>query len=862
MLRIANSFLWHKKSSYFLIFIISISLALMLLIVPLFDGIITSVQSSNINRYGSHHIAMFGIDKETLDGYLKDSPIPIDAEGCIHNYGNYSINGTENTLTIGHFDEAAYEVGNIELLDGHMPNNKNEIAVEQTALYYISEQAKIGDTLSIDVGGNLVSLRICGILFDYSNRWNTPMPYKRGFSDFPQGIVTKDGFASTSDTPIWLVRFALEGDPFDNSVYAQFFYDTFFPNDGTFNEVFAENENARDPSFFVPFGEFQDLYLIVLLIGTCVAIATGIAFHFAGYRKTYQTLYGLGAEGEYPWGLYSVQSIYTLAISVIIAIGLAYGISAIVSLITGEISYTILHKNSFVWPAITLLCTLLFMELYFVFYIQPMRKLSSSQYHSNKPIKNMRIRGGVTFSLFRSFLRQNWLKTMAAVLMIAVLTAALCVSIPQIGQLTRAGEEDPMFPDFTLYADFSSNLDYRFNLKGYWPHKSIPIDPVLTLDNNEAVELTQVYLPTNVSLVLANSTPYWHTIAASSSFIYDAEGNILGKSEEFIPYEVNGAPNAAITPGVAFYLLTDTALQALQSLNPSIKGDLQKNQVLAIFPPISENMAFTFNNIGLKEDLYRTGDTLRLGYLEYADYMDVIEQREIATYQEDNSLQIGEIVKDMDIDPFSRLGGAWASMPIFFVSPETAKENSLFTGAGYIDAYLKKPTTPAEYESAKLDFVRMGLSVSNADISIIADEIHQNKLLGEAINTSCMMLFFVFGIFCFSTFYAVMYLSLLKRRRSLGIYRSLGMKKRSLFLALYIELLVYWLLAMLLSMALCIPAGMHVNMWMMDLDEIPQFFPYVGYVAIAGIVLCAIIVWSLVRKVYKESIASSIRISD
>ena len=173
------------------------SLSVILFLIFLF-GVFSVIYTDSTNAsqeeqrrlaYGSWHIAAYDTDQETCR--LFQSHATVQTAGYMEIYGSIAKapGQTEPVLgSIGYADPNALAVGSIVLLNGRLPNTKNEIAVEADALRRLGLSGTLGQQLTLAVFPSDVrsapraaiqTYQLCGIVRNYSKNWKTdgyPLP--------------------------------------------------------------------------------------------------------------------------------------------------------------------------------------------------------------------------------------------------------------------------------------------------------------------------------------------------------------------------------------------------------------------------------------------------------------------------------------------------------------------------------------------------------------------------------------------------------------------------------------------------------------------------------------------------------------
>lgn len=119
--------------------------------------------------FGDWDIVFLNIDDENISYFTNHK--------FIKDYSIQSIQDRievddNHRLVIGSVDNNFLNLGNIKLLNGRLPKKANEVAIEKDYLKYLNVK-KVGDVVPNDA--NIINLRgfsVCGIIEDYSERWN------------------------------------------------------------------------------------------------------------------------------------------------------------------------------------------------------------------------------------------------------------------------------------------------------------------------------------------------------------------------------------------------------------------------------------------------------------------------------------------------------------------------------------------------------------------------------------------------------------------------------------------------------------------------------------------------------------------
>lgn len=102
-------------------------------------------KQQTIERSGSHHAMYRRVNEEHIE--IIENNIDIESFGCSKSVGIAKNN--EDTLIVMYVDENAAEFNNVKIIEGRLPVNKNEIAIEDNYLDIVGVKPNIGETVKI-----------------------------------------------------------------------------------------------------------------------------------------------------------------------------------------------------------------------------------------------------------------------------------------------------------------------------------------------------------------------------------------------------------------------------------------------------------------------------------------------------------------------------------------------------------------------------------------------------------------------------------------------------------------------------------------------------------------------------------------
>lgn len=118
--------------------------------------------------FGSWDEVFLNVDKEDLNYFRKNAFLE---EISIQSIQEKVFLEGDQRVVIGSCDGNFLEMGNIELLEGRMPEQKKEVAVEAEYLEILGV-SKVGDVVSNESEvGSLFGYKVVGVIENYSNKW-------------------------------------------------------------------------------------------------------------------------------------------------------------------------------------------------------------------------------------------------------------------------------------------------------------------------------------------------------------------------------------------------------------------------------------------------------------------------------------------------------------------------------------------------------------------------------------------------------------------------------------------------------------------------------------------------------------------
>ena len=838
MFRVAWQFVKkHWKSSLLLLIVFSFSMALLFLTRPLFDRAEQQIRTAYEMRYGAHHGAILHLDADKMQK-LQASKVEV---AYFQTYGSWRQPETGWQLTLGWFSEQAVSMGNLRLLEGRFPVGQDEIALEQNAVMFCCpEGTACGDIVTFEKDGQTRAFHLVGILADYVGNWDavwgeTVVP---GYNDFPKGLLTKQELSAQTGV---LVRFsqasALEGLDQVVALSQELNGGEELQDDIVLNQKLCY---FPEEGIFQSFRLFRGMVATAIFIGVVMSSMLLLKVYLRGMQQSYRTLYLLGSGQGFAGRLYALQCMGILLTSVLAAIGLAQGVFWMLG------GGTVLYPENLLWPGLTALGIAGLMLLAFRTQIVPMasRSLSHGKRSSKAQGVDAKRMMGV---LLESFVYANFKKVLPVLCVIAMLVSSFGIAGVYANQFRE--EAEVQLPDFSM----NINDPGYIRAAGYAVHayraNVFDLNGMLALyEDPDIVALEERFLVDASWVLPTERSAYWNSFAGTAeseipeeslSILSEEGGTVLG--EENWNFYVKVIPEGEEAAYLQAY--PDLPLETMK----------ERGSAALILPPVET----------LHYDAVETGGMLRFISLSYPDDLSLREvmQRPEVLSAEEKTISIAYITEEAREVGKDRL---YSHRPTVLLAQKTAVESGFVRGGEQLFLTLREGISEEGYARVQKKLRELGAGVSGASIYSLREDREQNRQLMQVVEFSLEMILGVFGVFAVIAIYSALYMTILQRKRSLAIYRALGLPRWKLVMAMLIELLFYWLLAILGAFLL----GMLVfhGIW-----DIRNFFylqmglPLMRSLLLAlltGLPLNGFIVWLLQRNIYSESVYAAIRLGE
>lgn len=126
------------------------------------------IKEKNDQLFGRWNEVFLNVDEEDVEYFRQHAFVD---DYSIQNIQEKIYLEGDDRIIIGTCDDNFFELGNLEMVDGRMPVNEGEVAIEEEYLDVLGVE-KVGDIISEGVNiDSLEGYKVCGIVKDYSSRW-------------------------------------------------------------------------------------------------------------------------------------------------------------------------------------------------------------------------------------------------------------------------------------------------------------------------------------------------------------------------------------------------------------------------------------------------------------------------------------------------------------------------------------------------------------------------------------------------------------------------------------------------------------------------------------------------------------------
>lgn len=340
---IAGKNLIKRKRQYILlIFGIILSMVFSSSVLFFLSCMQTSMQEIQKNTVGAQDGCYVDATEELMQNAVKDGVVA-DYSFAYVIGGVYSETGSrDNPVSVARLDNKTKEISYLSFKEGSYPQYENEIALEKTAYFMLCPDAKIGDTITVNMliqnGMNFIdtpvqkSYKLVGIA---ENKKSNLSASNECLNLIPSAFVS-DGSAVEAGGKELLISYITENNNNDNgSGFNNFF--TYIVDDKTALEYdnyvmafFSERSGDESDSLKTDI-VFAVILAVVLLVASCMGIVNAFNSNLKDRKKQIGMFRTVGATKRQIISIFGreafIISLICTPISIVISYFLVYGIA-------------------------------------------------------------------------------------------------------------------------------------------------------------------------------------------------------------------------------------------------------------------------------------------------------------------------------------------------------------------------------------------------------------------------------------------------------------------------------------------------------------------------------------------------------
>ncbi|CAN7314303.1 hypothetical protein LJR015_002990 [Peribacillus frigoritolerans] len=796
------------RFKWFLLIVVSlgITLACIISLMTSSEAIKTSLQEKAYKNYGEHSGALIGINETKL---------ALQSEGV--DAGEYQlidklqINETL-TATIGWMDNDAFKIGHINL-NGKLPINENEVAIESFYLDKLDPTWKLGDKRELLIKNKAIPVKLVGIVENYSEKWTVPPDVEKGLNDLPNIFVASKDENLTKNTNNFLIRFHKENKKEMSNLLE------------TYNDKGIINEKL----FFNGLKQYDAIPKLTVTFQMVILIAASFCFWGLFYyfnlfqlQKDAQ-LKVLGCRNLKLYKLHIIQCVIIFLFSILLSIPLNIVFHKLIiknTFFEGDLNLSDITNKVFVWVVV-------------LFILVVVMSTKSINKFNKKSINNL-LKNNISYKNSENLLINKFssftIKQLAIQLiqfpkqsLLIIFTLCLCIQTILFSYFLQKESEGIWDAKQDYYIDSQEIFGYEDiqNLNVLVNEgMTFPIEEVNKLEQTKGIEhvdkspfMIDVHPLINPKLVTP-SIESWVKQNGSLNSLYNQD---------------------IIIPNVRYQLVDS---EEFSEIVESKEYEYFKGKILLILPQRNNNndSKLIGEKLGFIK-MFRDSGQLKTRKWEF-EVFDVIERA-------DSNIN-NKFLDDTD------------SELTIVLDKEMALESEIFTGYKDLTIYMKDNVSKAEEELIDSLVYEMVAPIPGSLYQKISfTKIEDTKItsyLGFLGEFSFLISLFLSTISIVSILLSKYYI----KKRTWGIYMSLGMKKQSVIKLLSFEMFIYFFISIIFSTLI----------FFLSMEVLNHIYPTSFYViyymfAVLFIFIIAIIgVFALSQIIRKQPILSLLRINE
>lgn len=280
-------------------------------------------QEENLKKYGTWSGAIYNGSNEAYK-FLTQSK-DIQKLGKITVFENVTVYEKEFSAYIGEIDQDAFQLGKIQMLEGRLPQQEDEIVLDQYLLKQIAPDAKVGDSVTIPVRqsetGSVASYDfvLSGITDKWGENWDK--------ANYPLPSVLISGNHFLSGTPEKITHYFFLGDEEQDYAIGQLeeFLKTHSDSIYIYNaKTYSSSLNAEDKFFQ------QRTFIAMICALSLLVLCFFLSMVASKMQYRITIMRNLGAEITTVYSIFMWEAFYLWRTGMLLGIGTGVISSAII----------------------------------------------------------------------------------------------------------------------------------------------------------------------------------------------------------------------------------------------------------------------------------------------------------------------------------------------------------------------------------------------------------------------------------------------------------------------------------------------------------------------------------------------------
>ncbi|AOH56908.1 hypothetical protein ABE28_021395 [Peribacillus muralis] len=795
------------RLKWFLLIVVSlgITLACIISLMTSSEAIKTSLQSNAYNNYGEHSGVL--IDVNVSKTALQSQGFEAGEYQLID---KLQVNKTL-TATIGWMDNDAFKIGHINMKKGKLPTNENEVSIESFYLEKIDPTWKLGDKRKLLIKNKVTQVKLVGIVENYSAKWTVPSDIEKGLNDFPSIFVAKSSLKNTKN---FLIRLHKE-DIKEMSKLLETYNDNGILNEKLFDKGLKQYDNIS---------KLTVTFQIVILIAASFCF-WGLFYYFNLFQVQKDAqLKVLGCSNLKLYKLHLFQCVIIFLLSILVSIPLNIVFhNLIIKNAFFEGDLYLLQLNDIIIRAIV--WVVIIFAIVAVISTKSISKFNKKSI--NNLLNNSNFNGNSRNSLINKcssfYIRQLAIQFLQfpKQSFLIIFTLFLCIQTIFFSFFLQKESEGIWDAKQDYYIDSQEIFGYEDiqNLNVLVNNGlTFPIEEVNKLEQTKGIK----YVDKNPFMVDVHPliNPQLVTPSIESWIKQNGSLNTLYKQDNIIP-------NVS-------YQLVDS--EEFSEIFQSNKYESFKGKILLIVPQAPNNNKLIGEKLGFVK-MYRESGQLKTKKWEF-EVFDVIESAE----SDINNTFLDEAEFEFTI----------------VLDKETAIESGIFTGYKDLTIYMDEDVSKKAEEVIDSLVYEMVVPIPGSLYQKISltkiEDTRISKYMGYIGNFSFLISLFLSTIGIISILLSKYYM----KKRTWGIYLSLGMKRNSIIKLLSFEIFIYYFISIMLSTIIFFLTMRVIN----HIYPTTFYLVYYMFALIFIFLMAAIGVFALSIIIKRQSIISLLRLDE